>query len=153
MKKANKFADKLYMDDDFEDDFKEEITVEAEDCNFNEDPRADMYDDYVFIRKKLRYSVAACESVLTQALRDLANNPAPRVVEGCSAIIKTITDCTSQLLGVHEKIIKIIPKKDDDDDIGVDENGIEKPKKVTATVNEIIDALDARDKANEDNEE
>jgi len=115
-------SEKLNIEDNVE-----ELKVEVEDCSFDSnDPSKDVVEDYIYIRKKLRYSVAACEAVLKAALKDMANNPSARVVEGCSAIIKTITECTNQLLSVHEKRKKIFlikteeeKPKDDEEDKGI----------------------------------
>jgi hypothetical protein len=105
----------LDINDDLEDDVAAEILIEPEECTFDEEnPDNDVFEDYKFIRKKLRFSIAACEKVFENALRDLASNPSPRVVEGCATVIKTITECTSQILDLHSKIKAIKPRKEID---------------------------------------
>jgi len=95
----------------------------------------DVWDDYVFIRKKLRFSIAACEKVFEQALHDLASNPSPRVVEASATIIKTLTDCTSQLLDLHTKIKAIKPKKELDSENTVDG----RKNSVISSIDEILE--------------
>jgi len=125
----------LNMTDDLEEKIAEEIEIVPEDCTFDEkNPEKDIAEDYKFIRNKLRYSIAACEAVFAHALRDLAANPTPRVVEGCSTILKTITECTSQLFDVHGKYQKMIPVKDND--VSTDDG-----KGIKTSVNEIISAF------------
>lgn len=128
------------INEDLEDEVQEVITIVPEKCTFDkEDPDNDIIEDYVFIRKKLRYGIAASEKVFELALRDLSLNPSPRVVEGCSTIIKTITECTNQLLTVHEKLKKMKPCKDSENDEKNSGGGGDKKKtKIKATVNEII---------------
>jgi hypothetical protein len=134
MKSINNALD---INDDLEDDIANTIIIEPEDCTFDEaNPDNDVFEDYKFIRKKLRFSIAACEKVFENALRDLASNPSPRVVEGCATIIKTITECTGQILDLHTKIKSIKPRKEVD--LTVDgENGIKTA--VRSSVDEILD--------------
>lgn len=138
MKEDFGISEKLNIEDEYEPPF--ELEVKMDECDFDEnDPEKDLVNDYVFIRKKLRYSVAACETVLQSALRDMATNPGARSVEGCSAIIKTITECTSQLLGLHEKRKKIfLIKSDDKKEEEIDENG---KTKIKARIDQIIDSF------------
>ena len=129
------------------EDQKEDLEVKVEECTFDSDhPDKDVVEDYIFIRKKLRYSVAACESVLGAALRDMANNPSARCVEGCSAIIKTITECTNQLLLIHEKRSKIIsiisPPKNDNKNGDKNE---EEDKGIAARVDEILASFEEKE--------
>lgn len=129
-------ADKLNINDEIE-------PVEGLKVNFEEpvftDNESDLIDDYKYIRKKLRFSVAACEAVLESALKDMAINPGARSVEGCSAIIKTITECTNQLLGLHEKKKKIFniaePEKTTTVDGESDDAGVK------CSVDDIIESL------------
>lgn len=125
------------LEDDLEDDLLVDIEVIPEECNFDKDnPDNDISEDYIFIRKKLRYSVAACEKVLDQALRSLITSPTPRGIEGCSTIIKTITDCTGQLLDTHSKIKKMVPPKKDEKEELNDDGSIK-----SFTVNDVIEQM------------
>ena len=133
--------EKLDMDDDLVD--PRALEIEVEECTFDQDdPDMDVREDYEFIRRKLRWSIAACEKVFSHALRDLVSDPSPRVVEGCSMILKTVTESTNQLFQLHGNYRKI-PKSalpDTPDDDGAEGEG--KGKRLTATVNDIIEAFE-----------
>lgn len=79
------------------------ITVKEEQCTFHDDQFDDIEEDYKFIRKKLRYCVAASETVFSQSLRQVTTDPSPRCIEGCSQIIKVIIEATKELQAIHEK--------------------------------------------------
>lgn len=133
--------EKLDMDDDLVDEADLEII--PDECSFDRvNPDNDVAEDYEYIRKKLRWSIAACEKVFEMALRDLVANPSPRVVEGCSTIMKTVTECTSQLFTLHGSYRKI-PRREEPEE--TDEEGGGKKPALKATVNDIIDALDERE--------
>ena len=128
------------------------LIVNEEDLTFDpEDPSKDLVDDYIFIRRKLRYSVAACEAVLQSALRDMATNPGARSVEGCSAIIKTITECTNQLLSLHEKRKKIFLIKTEDKPIEEEPDSDDKTLK--CRVDEIIESFNKKNDEEVEDEE
>jgi hypothetical protein len=134
---------KLGVDgDELEDNLIAEVEIVPENCTFDDDnPDNDIIEDYKFIRNKLRYSVAACERVLGVSLKELMIAPSPRGVEGCSTIIKTITECTDQLLSIHDKVKKMKPRTEplesasDGDDSG-------KEKTIKATINDIIHSFE-----------
>lgn len=136
--------------DEFEEDLTHLVEVNPEACEFDdENPDNDIIEDYKFVRTKLRYAIAACETVLGRALTQLATDPAPRVVEGCSTIIKTITDSTSQLLDVHQKINKMRPVKEPDPITGeLDSDG--KTPSISAGINDLLSAFDDADSCDGD---
>jgi len=136
-----KLNEVLGISDELEDEIVEDVIITPEECIFDdENPDADIIEDYRFIRKKLRYSIAACEKVLQQSLRDLVSNPSPRGVEGCSTIIKAITECTSQMLDVHGKVKKMKPVKNEE--LNGSEEGGSKKDKVKATINDILESME-----------
>ena len=129
--------DKLGMNDELEEGI--DTTITPEQCSFSQNPDDDVVEDYKFLREKLRWSIAACEKVFDIALKDVAGNPSPRGVEGCSIIMKAITECTSQLFAMH-KNYRAVPKHTEPEpepEEGEDNDG---KTVLKTTVNEIIEA-------------
>lgn len=130
--------EKLNIDGD--EPTEEKLIIECEEVEFDENnPDKDLVDDYVFIRRKLRYSVAACEAVLRGAMNDMGAFPGARSVEACATIIKTITECTSQLLDLHAKRKKTFMIQSPSED--EKSNGDDKEKSVKCRVDQIIGAF------------
>jgi hypothetical protein len=140
--------EKLGMNgDELEETLAQDVEIVPEECTFDkQNPDNDIREDYEFIRTKLRFSVAACEKVLEVSLKELVTSPSPRGVEGCSVIIKTITECTGQLLGIHDKVKKMQPRTEPLDN-GTDGNeGDGKKKKIRASISEILGAFEEEER-------
>ncbi len=141
MKNLNK---KLNIEDELEDKIQEEIIITPEECEFSENINDDVVEDYKFIRRKLRYAIAASETVFDFALRDMASNPSARGVEGCAIILKTITECTNQLLTTHDKIKKIKNIQEIKPDMNDSEKDEAGKTNIKATINDIISSFDEK---------
>lgn len=127
------FTKGLDIMDDKED--LPEIEIEEIEINFNDDIGDDIIEDYRYTRKKLINMIQSAEGVLKHALTDMKNNPGPRPVEAFSSLLKTMNETHKEIFSLHEKMKKINQKPKEQEV----EDG--KPKKLTATVNDIIDAM------------
>lgn len=131
---------------DIKDDF-EPVELKPVECTFSEDPNDDLNEDYRFIRTKLRFAMAASEDVLMGALKQMRNDPSARIVEGCSAIIRTMGDCTKQILDLHQQKKKtiLLENKNSNDNIDEDNGSSEdKKKSVKCNINEIIEEMNSK---------
>lgn len=124
------FTDKLDIEES-----APKIEIKDVVVKFNEDSSIDVDDDYKYTRGKLIFAIEASESVLKHAINDMSDNPGPRPVEAVSSLIKTQNDTCDRLISLHDKMKKIKPKVQE---TVVDEKG---EKKITGTVNDIIDAM------------
>lgn len=129
-------ADKLNIED------LDPLEIVEEECVFNDNHDDDVKNDYQFIRRKLRKSVAASETILEQVLKNIKIDPSPRVVEGCSQIIRIMIDASRELQNIQEKQSKFVSKMKESGKIK--EDG-EKINTIKSSLNEIITELEDRE--------
>lgn len=123
-------ANKLNIDDISALEIKKDDTV------FHDNQEEDAADDYKFIRKKIKKAVLASETVLEQALKYIQINPGPRVVEGCSQIIRIMIDASEKLQNMHEKQSKINEKNQREKPSKEEDN-----TKIKSKLTDILDEL------------
>ncbi len=137
MRKDEKINDILDMDTD---EIEEVCMVEIpeDDLSFSENHENDIDEDYKFIRTKIRRTVLACETLLDATVKRISINTSPMVIQSAAAILKVMVESSKELQNIHQKQKTM---KNEKKPAGEKEDGV-----IEATVHEIMDSMESKDK-------
>lgn len=132
-KKEIKLNDSFGIDDDGIEQVA--FVVKEEEFDFHDEHTDDVSDDYRFMRKKLRKTVALSEAILDQTLTYVPNDA--RTIEACTNTIKNMVSAIKELQEMHVRH-KNLNKKQDEKPSLIDDKTIPK-----MTLNELITKINS----------
>lgn len=109
----------------------------------------DMAQDYNFVREKLIQSIVRGSELIDEATKEAKSGPTPRAVEAASGAVKTLTDVSNSLIGLHEKIRQIERERYNNNENDLDTDGTIKDDAGTilkSTLSDLLEKIDLEEK-------